>query len=140
MAGRRRVVKGLVLTACVSRHQFCWPTYGESLPEVIEGFEEGWEFFDGVFRVLIVDYVTRHIIRVLCPPELCGRRRSPAVFRTGGGEGGAGTGPHNVQSDASHLSSDSSDLQTGVVRNAAEEPGGSAARRAASFALVLISA
>jgi len=54
-AGKRRVVKGLVLTACVSRHQFCWPTYGESLPEVIEGFEEGWEFFGGVFRVLIVD-------------------------------------------------------------------------------------
>src|SRR5262249_1709239 len=26
-----------------------------SLPEVIEGFEEGWEFFGGVFRVLIVD-------------------------------------------------------------------------------------
>lgn len=55
VAGRRRVVKGLVLTACVSRHQFCWPTYGESLPEVIEGFEEGWEFFGGVFRVLITD-------------------------------------------------------------------------------------
>ena len=55
LPGNRRVVKGLVLTACVSRHQFCWPTYGESLPEVIEGFEEGWEFFGGVFRVLITD-------------------------------------------------------------------------------------
>ena len=54
-AGVRRVVKGLILTACVSRHQFCWPTYGETVAEVIEGFEEGWEFFGGVFRVVIVD-------------------------------------------------------------------------------------
>jgi transposase len=53
--GTRRVVKGLVLTACVSRHQFCWVTYGESLAEVIEGFEEAWTFVDGVFRVAIVD-------------------------------------------------------------------------------------
>lgn len=51
----RRVVKGLVLTACLSRHQFCWVTYGETLPEVIEGLEEGWDFFGGIFRVLIVD-------------------------------------------------------------------------------------
>lgn len=54
-SGTRRMVKGLVLTACVSRHQFCWPTYGESLHEVIEGFEAGWTFFGGVFRVLVVD-------------------------------------------------------------------------------------
>jgi transposase len=53
--GVRRVVKGLILTACVSRHQFCWPTYGETVAEVIEGFEEGWEFFGGVFRVVIAD-------------------------------------------------------------------------------------
>ena len=83
VAGKRRLLKGLILTACLSRHQFCWPTYGESLPEVIEGFEEGWEFFGGVFRVLIVDYVTRHIIWVLCPASLCGRRGRETPFRTG---------------------------------------------------------
>jgi transposase len=55
VGGRWRLVKGLILTACVSRHQFCWPTYGESLPEVIEGFEEGWDFFGGVFAVVITD-------------------------------------------------------------------------------------
>ena len=49
-------------------------------------------FYAGVPEILVVDYVARHIIGVLCPPELCGRRRSPAGFRTGGGEGGAGTG------------------------------------------------
>jgi len=51
----RRAVKGLIFTACLSRHMFCWPTFGESLEEVIEGFEEAWIFFDGVFRVAIVD-------------------------------------------------------------------------------------
>lgn len=55
MPGQRRVVKGLILTACVSRHQFCWPTYGETLAEVIEGFEEAWGCFEGVFRVVVVD-------------------------------------------------------------------------------------
>lgn len=54
-SGPRRVVKGLILTACVSRHQFCWPTFGETVGEVIEGFEEAWEFFGGVFRVVITD-------------------------------------------------------------------------------------
>lgn len=72
LAGVRRVVKGLVLTACVSRHQFCWVTYGETVGEMIEGFEEAWEFFGGVFRVVMVDYVACHIIAVLCPAVLCG--------------------------------------------------------------------
>jgi transposase len=62
VAVRRRVVKGLVLSACVSCHQFCWPTYGESLPEVIEGFEEAWEFYGGVFRVLIVDNFFKAVV------------------------------------------------------------------------------
>ena len=53
--GPRRLVKGLALTPCVSRYTFCWPTYGETLPEVIEGFEEAWDFYGGVFRVVIVD-------------------------------------------------------------------------------------
>lgn len=54
-SGPRRLVRGMVFTACFSRHQFCWPTYGESLAEVIEGFEEAWSYFGGVFRVVIPD-------------------------------------------------------------------------------------
>lgn len=51
----RRVVKGLIFTPSLSRYTFCWPTLGESLDEVIEGFEEAWLFFGGIFRVAIVD-------------------------------------------------------------------------------------
>lgn len=52
---RERSVQGLILTANLSRHQFCWVTYGQTLAEVIEGFEEAWSYFGGIFRVAIVD-------------------------------------------------------------------------------------
>jgi hypothetical protein len=48
--------------------------------------------------------------------------------------------PHNDHSEASQFSNVSSDLQTGVVRDAAEAPEGSVFRSASIFALVLISA
>jgi transposase len=53
--GRRRVCRGLIFTACYSRHMFCWLCFRETLEEVIEGFEEAWRFFGGVFRVVIPD-------------------------------------------------------------------------------------
>jgi transposase len=53
--GRRRVVKGLIFTAVYSRHMFVWPTYAETLGEVIAGFEAAWVFFGGVFAVAIPD-------------------------------------------------------------------------------------
>jgi transposase len=53
--GRRRVVKGLIFTAVYSRHMFVYPTYRETLNEVIAGFEAAWRFFDGVFAVAIPD-------------------------------------------------------------------------------------
>ena len=59
---------------------------------------------------------------------------------TGGTAGRRWLGAHNGQSDESQLSSPWSERQTGVVRDAAEVPGSSVARRAASLARVLISA
>lgn len=53
--GRRRVVKGLIFAAVYSRHLFVWPTYAETLAEVIAGFEAAWAFFGGVFAVAIPD-------------------------------------------------------------------------------------
>ena len=53
--GRRRVVHGLIFTAVYSRHMFVWPTYRQTLNDVIAGFEAAWAFFDGVFAVVIVD-------------------------------------------------------------------------------------
>jgi transposase len=53
--GRRRVVHGLIFTAVYSRHMFVWPTYRQTLADVIAGFEAAWQFFGGVFSVVIPD-------------------------------------------------------------------------------------
>src|SRR5271169_616177 len=53
--GRRRVVQGLIFTAVYSRHMFVWPTYRQTLQDVIAGFEAAWTFFGGVFAVVIPD-------------------------------------------------------------------------------------
>lgn len=53
--GRSRLAWALILTACYSRHQFVWLTFTQALEDVIEGFEKAWEFFGGVFRVVVPD-------------------------------------------------------------------------------------
>jgi hypothetical protein len=53
--GRRRRVHALIFTAVVSRHMFVWLTYSQTLGAVIAGCEAAWEFFGGVFKVLIPD-------------------------------------------------------------------------------------
>ncbi len=53
--GRRRRVHALIFTAVVSRHMFVWLTYSQTLSAVIAGCEAAWEFFGGVFKVLIPD-------------------------------------------------------------------------------------
>jgi len=54
-SGRRRVVHGLVFTACFSRHCFVWLTYRQTTADVIDGFEAAWRFFGGVFRTVVPD-------------------------------------------------------------------------------------
>jgi transposase len=53
--GKRRRVHALIFTAVVSRHMFVWLTYSQTLAAVIAGCEAAWEFFGGVFKVLIPD-------------------------------------------------------------------------------------
>ena len=52
---RRRLVHGLIFTAVYSRHMFVYPTYRQTLNDVIAGFEAAWAFFGGVFAVAIPD-------------------------------------------------------------------------------------
>jgi transposase len=54
-SGRRRVVHALIFTAVFSRHMFVWLSFSQTLPAVIEGCEQAWRFFGGVFRVLVPD-------------------------------------------------------------------------------------
>jgi transposase len=52
---RRRLVWALILTAVYSRHQFVWLTFRQTAADIIEGCERAWDFFGGVFHVLIPD-------------------------------------------------------------------------------------
>jgi hypothetical protein len=72
-SGRRRVVHALIFTAVYSRHMFVWLTFSQTLEAIIAGCEAAWRFFGGVFKVLMYDYVARHIIALLCPAVLCAR-------------------------------------------------------------------
>jgi transposase len=56
--GRRRKVHALIFTAAVSRVVFVYLTFSQTLTEVIAGCEQAWEYFGGVFRVLIPDNLT----------------------------------------------------------------------------------
>ncbi|MCH5645691.1 IS21 family transposase [Gordonia sp. ABSL49_1] len=53
--GNRRKVHALVITAVYSRHTFVWLTHSQTLDAVIAGCQGAWEFFDGVFAVIIPD-------------------------------------------------------------------------------------
>jgi len=59
---RRRVAHGLVFTPVLSRHLFCWLTLEETTAAVIEGFEEAWTYYGGIFRVAIPDNLTPVVI------------------------------------------------------------------------------
>ncbi|MHB1511551.1 MAG: transposase [Acidimicrobiales bacterium] len=59
---RKRVCHGLIFTAVFSRHMFLWPTFRQSTAEVIEGFEAAWEFFGGVFPVVIPDNMSSIVV------------------------------------------------------------------------------
>jgi transposase len=53
--GKRRRFRAWIFTAAVSRHRFVWPVFRETTETAIEACEEAWEFFGGIFRVLIPD-------------------------------------------------------------------------------------
>ena len=53
--GRRRKAHALTSTAVYSRHMFVWLSYSQTLAAVIAGCQAAWEFFGGVFAVLIPD-------------------------------------------------------------------------------------
>jgi transposase len=53
--GRRRALWALIFTAHVSRHTFVWLSWRQTLEDVIAGCEAAWDFYGGVFKVLVPD-------------------------------------------------------------------------------------
>jgi transposase len=55
LLGRKRRFRAFIFTAVRSRHRFVHPTFEETTERAIEACEAAWEFFSGIFRVVIVD-------------------------------------------------------------------------------------
>ena len=49
------MVHGLVLVLGYSRHSFLWPTFGQTLEDIISGLESTWAFFGGIPKYLVID-------------------------------------------------------------------------------------
>lgn len=53
--GRRRRLRAWIFTSVRSRYRFVYPCFTETTKDAIEACEAAWEFFGGVFSVLIPD-------------------------------------------------------------------------------------
>lgn len=60
--GKRRRFRAWIFTSVFSRHRFLWPCFQETTESAIEACEQAWQFFGGVFRVLLPDN-TKAIIK-----------------------------------------------------------------------------
>jgi len=54
--GRRRKFRAWIFTPHLSRHKFVYPCWTESTGTAIEACEVAWEFYDGVFHVVVPDW------------------------------------------------------------------------------------
>ena len=66
--GKRRRFRAWIFTAVRSRHRFVYPCMRETTQSAIDACEAAWEFFGGVFRVLIPDN-TKTIVQRYDPLE-----------------------------------------------------------------------
>lgn len=55
LTGKSRVAWALIFTSVYSRHMFVFLTFRQTLEATIEGFEQAWTFFDGIYKVVIPD-------------------------------------------------------------------------------------
>lgn len=64
--GKRRRFRAWIFTSVLSRHRYVHPVFPESTQTAIEACEAAWEFFGGIFRVLIIDN-TKAIVQIADP-------------------------------------------------------------------------
>ncbi|MFQ5343394.1 MAG: IS21 family transposase [Anaerolineae bacterium] len=54
-SGRRRRMRAWIFTPVLSRYRFVYPCMSETTESAIEACEAAWDFYDGVFEVIIPD-------------------------------------------------------------------------------------
>lgn len=64
--GKRRRFKAFIFTSVLSRHRFAYPVFTEQTADAIEACEVAWEYFGGIFRVIIPDN-TKAIVNIPDP-------------------------------------------------------------------------
>jgi hypothetical protein len=60
---KRRRFRAWIFTAVLSRYRFVYPTFEETTARAIEACEAAWQFFGGIFRVLIPDNTKAIIVQ-----------------------------------------------------------------------------
>jgi transposase len=73
-----RAVSGFVMVLSYSRAMHALFTLDQSLESFLRGHVAAFEALSGAARTLVYDYVARHIIVLLCPRQICGRREANA--------------------------------------------------------------
>lgn len=66
LSGKRRRFRAWIFSSVLSRHRFVYPVFQETTQTAIEACEAAWQFFEGVFRTLIVDN-TKAIVALADP-------------------------------------------------------------------------
>jgi transposase len=61
--GKRRRYRAWIFTAVRSRHRFVYPTFRERTDDAIEACEAAWEYFGGIFEVLIPDNTKAIVVK-----------------------------------------------------------------------------
>jgi transposase len=60
---RKRVVYGLVVTLCSSRHQYVHVTFTQDLSSLIAGIEDAWAFFGGITKKVVIDNLKAAVVK-----------------------------------------------------------------------------
>ena len=76
LIGKRRRFRAWIFTAVRSRYRFVYPTFEETTARAIEACEAAWDFFGGIFNVIIPDNTKAIII----DPDPLAPRITPAFL------------------------------------------------------------
>jgi transposase len=61
--GHRRKLWVLIVTLSMSRYQFVWPTFRQTLEALCEGLDAAWAFFGGIVARVVIDNMTAAVVR-----------------------------------------------------------------------------
>jgi transposase len=88
MTGEAHEAHLFVAVLGASSYTYAEARWSETLPDWIGAHVNALDFFGGVPKATVPDYVPGHIIRLMCPPPLCGRTaRWPMIARGCGSRG-----------------------------------------------------